>query len=244
MRELRSEHGCPWDREQTHQSLKKYLIEETYEVLEAIDEGDPSAICEELGDVLLQIVFHAQIADENKHFNMEDVITGICNKLVRRHPHVFADVKVENAEEVARNWEAIKQDERSNVEFTSILDGIPKSLPALSKAEKVQLKAAKYGFDWDRLEDVLTKLDEELTELKAALKDNERIEEEFGDLLFSLVNISRFISIDAESALQRATNKFIKRFQYIEKEAAKRGQSLESMTLNEMDKLWEMAKKF
>lgn len=244
MRLLRSESGCPWDREQNHESLKKYLIEETYEVLEAIDLKDKDKLCEELGDVLLQVVFHAQVALEEKTFSMEDVITGVCKKLVLRHPHVFGEVKADTPDEVLVNWEAIKKKEKGLESQTSVLKDVPKNLPALMRSYKVQQKAAQVGFDWDNIDDVFKKIYEEIEELKDVYKSNnvERITEEMGDSFFSLVNLSRFLDISPELALSGTTNKFIKRFEYIEKESSKSGKKLEDMTLEEMDMLWEKAK--
>lgn len=245
MRLLRSESGCPWDREQNHESLKKYLIEETYEVLEAIDLKDKDKLCEELGDVLLQVVFHAQVALEEKTFSMEDVITGVCKKLVLRHPHVFGEVKADTPDEVLVNWEAIKKKEKGLESQTSVLKDVPKNLPALMRSYKVQQKAAQVGFDWDSIDDVFKKIYEEIEELKDVYKSNnvERITEEMGDSFFSLVNLSRFLDVSPELALSGTTNKFIKRFEYIEKESSKSGKKLEDMTLEEMDMLWEKAKK-
>lgn len=245
MRLLRSENGCPWDREQNHESLKKYLIEETYEVLEAIDLKSKDKLCEELGDVLLQVVFHAQVAQEQKTFSMEDVITGVCKKLVLRHPHVFGEVKADTPDEVLVNWEAIKKKEKGLESQTSVLKDVPKNLPALMRSFKVQQKAAQVGFDWDNIDDVFKKIYEEIEELKDVYKSNnvERITEEMGDSFFSLVNLSRFLDVSPELALSGTTNKFIKRFEYIEKESSKSGKKLEDMTLEEMDKLWEEAKK-
>ncbi len=245
MRLLRSESGCPWDREQNHESLKKYLIEETYEVLEAIDLKDKDKLCEELGDVLLQVVFHAQVALEEKTFSMEDVITGVCKKLVLRHPHVFGEVKADTPDEVLVNWEAIKKKEKGLESQTSVLKDVPKNLPALMRSYKVQQKAAQVGFDWDNIDDVFKKIYEEIEELKDVYKSNnvERITEEMGDSFFSLVNLSRFLDVSPELALSGTTNKFIKRFEYIEKESSKSGKKLEDMTLEEMDMLWEKAKK-
>jgi len=241
MKRLRSEHGCPWDREQTHETLKPYLLEEAYEVLNAIDSKDDTHLMEELGDLLLQIVFHAQLAAEEGRFTIDDVARSIVNKLVRRHPHVFSDVKVKNAQEVLKNWEQIKKDEGKK----SVLDGIPEHLPALLKARRVQEKAKRVGFDWDSVDGVVEKLVEEIKELieavaKGKVKD---AEEEFGDILFSLVNISRFLGIDAEDSLRKTINKFMKRFYYIEEKVKKKGNKpLGDHTLKELDGLWEEAK--
>ncbi|HHT74046.1 MAG TPA: nucleoside triphosphate pyrophosphohydrolase [Firmicutes bacterium] len=246
MEKLRSPEGCPWDREQTHKTLKRYLIEEAYEVLEAIDSGDPELLGEELGDVLLQVVFHAQIAKELGAFTMDDVIDSICEKLIRRHPHVFADTEVESVGEVMRNWDAIKKMEKHGRERTSILDGVPKEFPALMRAEKIQKKAAKVGFEWDDIHGAFGKVGEELEELRTALdsEDGEKIKDEFGDVLFALVNVARYAKVDPELALQDATSKFIQRFRFIEEKAQAQGRSLEEMSLAEMDALWDQAKDY
>lgn len=251
MARLRSDQGCPWDREQNHQSLKPCVIEETYEVVEAIDLGRPDKLCEELGDLLLQIVFHARLAEEAGQFKLEDVIEGITEKLIRRHPHVFGDVKVTNVSGVIENWDRIKKSEAPG-ERKSVLDGVPKDLPALMKAEKLQSKAAKVGFDWGNLEGPLNKVKEEFNEFEELLQPDktpsphssewDRLEEEFGDILFALVNVGRFMKINPELALIRTNQKFAKRFQYIEKEAARAGKNMTEMTLAEMDLLWEQAK--
>ncbi len=248
---LRSDKGCPWDKEQTHQSLKPYAIEETYEVLEAIDSGKVDKLKEELGDLLLQVVFHAQLATEEKKFTIDDVIDAISDKLIRRHPHVFGETKVAGVAGVLENWEKIKKTEKLN-ERKSAIDGVPKDLPALMKAEKIQNKAAKVGFDWGNLEGPLNKAKEEFGEFEEVLqvaklpaKDTpewDRLEDEFGDILFSLVNVSRFLNINPELALRRTIDKFEYRFRYMEEAAAKNGQKLIEMTLVEMDKLWEEAK--
>jgi tetrapyrrole methylase family protein / MazG family protein len=244
MKLLRSENGCPWDREQTHESLKKYLIEETYEVLEVIDLNDKDRLCEELGDLLLQIVFHARIASEEGTFDMSDVITGISRKMVQRHTHVFGDAKADTPDEVVSNWEAIKKREKGMESQTSVLKGVPANLPALMRSYKVQQKAAQVGFDWEHAEDVLEKVKEEILELEDVYnsKNVERITDEMGDVLFSLVNLSRFLKIQPELALTGTVNKFIKRFEYVEQESTKAGKKLEEMTLAEMDELWEKAK--
>ncbi len=251
MAKLRSDQGCPWDREQSHVSLKPCVIEETYEVVEAIDSGRPDKLCEELGDLLLQIVFHSQLAEEAGLFKIEDVINGISEKLIRRHPHVFGDIKVSSVSGVIENWEKIKKSELPG-ERKSVLDGVPKDLPALMKAEKLQSKAAKVGFDWNYLEGPLNKVKEEFSEFEELLQSEtapvphvpewDKLEEEFGDILFALVNVGRFMKINPELALLRTNKKFIDRFQYIEKEAAGAGKNLTEMTLAEMDSLWEEAK--
>lgn len=243
MSALRSENGCPWDKEQTRESLKPFLIEETYEVLEAIDENDPEKIKEELGDLLFQIVFHCQIAKELNEFDMNDVLKGITEKMINRHPHVFGKEKLKTSEEVLRQWEERKKVEGKFKE--SILDGIPKEMPALIRAQRLQARAAKVGFDWKSVEDVLEKLDEELREFKSALKekDQKEIEDELGDLFFVLVNISRFVGVNPEDALRKTISKFISRFRYIEMKVAEAGKNLSNLTLNEMDMLWEEAKR-
>jgi tetrapyrrole methylase family protein / MazG family protein len=248
---LRSEQGCPWDREQTHQSLKPYAIEETYEVLEAIDTGKPDKLREELGDLLLQVVFHAQLARENGQFSMDDVVNTISDKLIRRHPHVFADTKVAGVAGVLENWEKIKLSEMPG-ERQSALDGVPKDLPALLRADKIQAKAAKVGFDWGDLAGPLDKVHEEFREFEEVLdcesvpepstREWDRLEDEFGDILFALVNVGRFLKINPEMALRRTIEKFTKRFHYMEREAANQGRKLTEMTLAEMDLLWEQAK--
>ncbi|HQD39667.1 MAG TPA: nucleoside triphosphate pyrophosphohydrolase [Bacillota bacterium] len=241
MARLRSENGCPWDREQTLQTLQQYLIEEAYEVLDALAQGDPDAHCEELGDVLLQIVFQSRIAFEQGQFSLQDVIASETEKMIRRHPHVFGQLAVSSVEGVLENWEKIKAKERGGVKRKSLLDGIPKGLPALARAYKIQDKAAKVGFQWDDVKGALVKVDEELDELKTALEEGEQaaVEEEFGDLLFALVNVARYLSVYPEIALNKTVGKFERRFRYIEEHAEK---PLEEMTLEEMDKLWDQAK--
>ncbi|HZJ56701.1 MAG TPA: nucleoside triphosphate pyrophosphohydrolase [Clostridia bacterium] len=241
MEALRSPEGCPWDREQTHDSLRQYLLEETYEVLEALDLKDTEKMVEELGDVLLQVVFHGRIGSENGQFDIRDITTGICRKMIERHPHIFGDVKVENSEQVLDNWEKIKKKEKGLISHTQILKDIPPVLPALMRAYKVQKKAALVGFDWDRIEDAVDKLKEELMELKDAYEggDRARIDEELGDLLFSAVNVARFLKVEPELSLKATIEKFIRRFEYIEKMAPL---PLEQMSLKDMDFLWNEAK--
>lgn len=245
MRILRSENGCPWDREQTHDSLKKYLIEEAYEVLEAIDSGEKAKMCEELGDLLLQVVFHSQIAFENNSFSMDDVIDAICKKLIIRHTHVFGDDNATTADDVMVFWEANKKKEKNFKTQTEVLKSVPANLPALMRSYKVQQKAADVGFDWDDIKDAILKLYEEIAELQEVYKskDVEIITDEVGDVLFSIVNVCRFLKIQPEIALSKTTDKFIKRFEFIEKEALNCGKKLKDMTLQEMDELWEKAKK-
>ncbi|MDD2503585.1 MAG: nucleoside triphosphate pyrophosphohydrolase [Clostridia bacterium] len=241
MEMLRAPEGCPWDREQSHESLKQYLIEETYEVLEAVDLKDMNKLAEELGDVLLQVVFHAQVAREHGEFDIGDVITEVCEKMIHRHTHIFGDVHVNSAEQVIDNWEAIKKEEKGLKSHTQVLKDIPRILPALMRSCKVQKKAALAGFDWDKTEDAMAKMEEEYQELKDAYSSGRRdkIHEELGDLLFAAVNVSRFLKEEPELALTDATEKFIRRFAYIEKNADR---PLEDMTLKEMDHLWNQAK--
>lgn len=243
MEKLRSEDGCPWDREQTRASLTKYLIEETYEVVEAIDEDAPEKIKEELGDLLFQIVFHCQIAKERGEFDLGDVIAKISEKMVSRHPHVFGGAKFETSEEVVRQWEERKKEEGKNRE--SILEGVPREMPSLLRAHRIQSRASKAGFDWDHVDGALAKLEEELHEFRVAIKNKEQkeIEDELGDVFFSLVNVSRFVGVNPEDALRKTISKFISRFRYIEMKAADKGVPLSDMTLEEMDSLWDEAKK-
>ncbi|MEI8191749.1 MAG: nucleoside triphosphate pyrophosphohydrolase [candidate division NC10 bacterium] len=245
MARLRGENGCPWDREQTHASIKPYLLEETYEVLESIDENDPAKLEEELGDLALQVVFHAQMADEAGLFTIADVLRGINEKLRRRHPHIFGDVKADTAQEVLFNWEQIKKLEREKAQGrASLLDGVPRELPALLRAHRLQEKASRAGFDWNEARQVFQKVEEELAELRAAMESEQpdRMEAELGDLLFSLVNLGRFIAVNPEEALRKTIARFIARFQYIEEELARRGTSPGQVTLEEMDALWAEAK--
>ena len=246
MKTLYGPGGCPWDHEQTHESLKPYLIEEAYEAVEAIDSGSDEHLVEELGDVLLQVVFHAEIADKEGRFNIDDVLSIIIEKLKRRHPHVFSDATADDSEQVIKHWEEIKRKERREKrDDGSVLDGLPKSLPALIKARRIQEKVSRVGFDWDRTEEVMLKVDEELRELKEASKknDKEAIEEELGDLLFAVANLARFVSLCPEDALKKTIDKFQRRFQYIERELPKRGKTLGEASLEEMDMLWEEIKK-
>ncbi len=239
---LRAPEGCPWDREQTHLSLRKYLLEEVYEVLEALDHEDADALCGELGDLLLQVVLHAQIAVEDGEFTMADVISRINRKLIRRHPHVWGDVAVSGAEQVVTNWDALKRQEHAEqgIQRASLLDGVPKGLPALMRAYEYQAKAAKPGFDWERVEDVIAKLHEELDELLTAAPGDRA--EEYGDLLFVLVNLARWWKIEPEAALRAACDKFYRRFRYIEETLAAQGRTPNDSDLAEMDSLWNQAK--
>jgi len=241
MSRLRAKNGCPWDREQDHKTLKPYLVEETYEVIDAIDEENDDSLKEELGDLLLQIVFHAQIANEEGRFTIDDVAASIVEKLKRRHPHVFGSVKVASSQEVLHNWEQIKKQEGKN----SVMDGVPKALPALLKARRVQEKAGRVGFDWDDVKGAVHKISEEIKELEEALLKGREDEakEEFGDVLFSLVNVSRFLGIDAEDSLRKTIEKFIERFTYIENEVKNQGKKeIGDYTLEELDRLWERSK--
>jgi len=232
---------CPWDREQTHESIRNSIIEEAYECVEAIDEHNMDDFKKELGDLLLQVVFHSNMAEEAGTFTLDDVIKGITKKLIDRHPHVFGDTKVKGSEHVKQNWEKLKMKEGR----TSIVDGVPKEMPGLLRAHRLQDKASKVGFDWPKKEDVWKKVEEEIGELQEAIRDNkpEEIEGEFGDLLFGLVNYSRFLKIDPEHALKLSNQKFITRFQYIEKRLKEMGKDIHSSNLEEMDGLWEEAKK-
>lgn len=244
MDKLRGEEGCPWDKEQTHTSLKKYLIEESYEVIEAIDNKDVDMLIEELGDVLLQVIFHSQIGKEEGFFEIKDVIQSICDKMINRHPHVFSDLEINNSNEVLENWDKIKSIEQGNKTYTDSIRHITKTLPALMRADKVQKKAAKVGFDWDNIEDAMKKIIEEYKEIEDVYKSKNKVKilEEIGDLLFSVVNVARFLDIDPENALNYSIDKFINRFQYIEDESISMGRNLDNMSLEEMDELWKEAK--
>lgn len=242
VRLLRAPGGCPWDAEQTHQSIRRNFLEEAYGAVEAIDEGSPEHLKEELGDVLLQVVFHALMEQEAGRFDLDAVADGICKKLIFRHPHVFGEVSVSGTGEVLSNWEELKRKEKGQATNTDALEAVARSLPALWRAEKVQKKAKKAGFDWPDVSGALDKLSEELEELKTAVAEGTNVEEELGDLLFSAVNVSRFVKVDTEEALNGATDKFIGRFRKVEEEAARQGRALEGMSLAELDKLWEHAK--
>ena len=262
--QLRAEDGCPWDREQTHSSLKRNLLEECYEVLDAIDEGSDIRLCDELGDVLLQVVFHAQIASEEGSFDMFDVIEGVKQKMIRRHPHVFADSSAHDSKEVLSQWEQIKAAEKASSGTKKHLMDLNFNLPSLLMAQKVGDKAARVGFDWESIDGVWKKTEEEMAELKEAclseispalreektredeIRENhameDKIREEMGDLLFTLVNLSRFLNIDAEDALRGSTMKFINRFDYMEDTLQKAGKDWQEMTLSELNKIWDEAK--
>jgi tetrapyrrole methylase family protein/MazG family protein len=241
MARLRGPGGCPWDAQQTHQSLRQYMLEEVYEVLEAVDEGDLERLGGELGDLLLQIVFHAQIANDEGRFDIADVCRKISDKLEYRHPHVFADTQVRDADEVLVNWEQLKNREAEHRQRQSALDGVPRGLPALQQALELQKKAAKVGFDWPEVTGPLEKVGEEAGELLAASEQAD-VEAEFGDLLFALVNCARFMQVDPEAALREANTRFSRRFRHVESAAEAGDKPLAAMTLAEMDVLWEQAK--
>jgi tetrapyrrole methylase family protein/MazG family protein len=246
MARLRSEGGCPWDREQTHESLKPYIVEEAYEVLETIDEGDMDGLKEELGDLLLQVVFHSRLAEEAGVFNVDDVLTAISDKLVRRHPHVFGESTADTTQKVLRQWDEIKKSEKPDNGGKSFLEkAAPAGLPALMRAMKVQEKASSVGFDWEGWSGAFDKVEEELKELRQAFTegDKDKVEMELGDFLFSLVNTSRHLNVDPEEALRKTTGKFMRRFAHIEKRLMQTGRSPGDATLEEMDKLWDEAKK-
>ena len=240
VRILRAPGGCPWDAEQTHQSIRRNFLEEAYEAAEAIDEESPEHLKEELGDVLLQVVFHARMEQEEGRFDLDAVADGVCKKLIYRHPHVFGDVSVSGTGEVLSNWEELKRKEKGQATNTDALESVARSLPALWRAEKVQKKAKKAGFDWPDVSGALDKLSEELEELKTAAAEGTNVAEELGDLLFSAVNVSRFLKVDCEDALNQATDKFIGRFRKVEEQAGDR--PMTEMTLAELDQLWERAK--
>ena len=238
MDELREQ--CPWDKKQTIQSLRQMTIEETYELADAITENDWKGIKEELGDLMLHIVFYAKIGNEQKQFELDEVINGICEKLIARHPHIYGDVKVNDAEDVKRNWEKLKLKEGKK----SVIGGVPQSLPATIKAMRLQEKAKQVGFEWDNKEQVWDKVEEEMSELKEAIASGNQVktEEEFGDLVFSLINYARFLQVDAENALERTNKKFIHRFTLMEEQALQNGKDLNDMTLQEMDAIWKIIK--
>jgi MazG family protein len=253
MARLRGPDGCPWDKEQDFNSLKPMLVEETYEVLEAVDNQDFEGLSEELGDVLLHVLFHAQLGHEEGHFDIDTVIDGISAKLIRRHPHVFGGESASSSQEVIKNWETIKAQEKADKlknrtpEQRSVLEGIPSKLPAIHEAHQIAARAARVGFDWPDVEGIFEKLYEEIGELKEVIASGdeqrrEKLEDEIGDLFFVLVNIARYLKIDSESALKRANRKFKRRFQFMEAELAREGKTLEAATLQEMEALWQKAK--
>lgn len=242
MDELRS--GCPWDKKQTFESLRHLTIEETYELSDAILEGDMEEIKKEVGDLMLHLVFYAKIGSETNDFDITDVLNGICDKLIHRHPHIYGDAKVADEEEVKANWEKIKLMEKGGKnKVRSVLEGVPPSLPSLVKASRIQDKARGVGFDWERKEQVWEKVEEEINEFKHEVDNgSSKVEDEFGDVLFSLVNYARFLKINPDDALEKTNKKFIKRFQYLESESKKAGKELSEMTLDEMDVYWNKAK--
>lgn len=241
MAALRAEKGCPWDKEQTHQSLRPYLIEETYEVLESLDEGNMQELSKELGDLLLQIIFHAQIGRENQTFDIDAIIDGITEKLIARHPHVFGDVQINSAAEQSVHWEKLKKNEGKK----SVIDGVPKNMPALRRAQRLQQKASTVGFDWPDINGVWRKLEEEIEELKQAVRlgRQDEIEDEFGDVLFATVNLARFINANAEDCLRSTIQKFIFRFQYMEKYFSNQGKDIGDISLDDMEAKWQEAKR-
>jgi len=244
MKTLRSPGGCPWDIEQTHETITMGFVEELYEFIEAVEDKDIETMKEELGDLCLHIVFQVQIAEENGEFTMAEVLDSIIEKLIRRHPHVFSDIKVKNSSEVIANWDDIKKTEKEKQHRKSVVDGIPRHLPALSKARKVQIKAKKVGFDWDKIEDVILKIKEEFNELYEAIeeKNQEHISEELGDVLFSVVNLSRFIDVEPERALHNTVKKFMNRFRAIETALEGKGKTIQEASFDEMDSLWDQVK--
>ncbi len=245
MRMLRAPGGCPWDAEQTHQSIKKNLIEETYEVVEAINKDDKTLMCEELGDLLMQVVFHSVMEEEQNNFDFDKVSDGICKKLIERHPHIFGETKVDGVEDVLTNWDAIKMKTKGQKKASDSMKSIPRELPALMRATKIQKKAADAGFDWDEVGGAVDKLYEEIGELKEAIakKDEVNISEELGDLLFSAVNVSRFIKVDAEEALTASSDKFLSRYLEVERLAEERSIDMKNSSLEILDELWDEAKK-
>jgi tetrapyrrole methylase family protein / MazG family protein len=244
MRRLHGPGGCPWDAEQSHESLKRYLLEETYEVMEAIDEGSSVMLREELGDLLLQVAFHSVIAEEKGEFTMAEVLHVLGDKLIRRHPHVFSDLDIHDIEQLNDNWEKIKRSEKGEA-IHSALSGVPYHLPALLRAQKVTEKAARVGFDWDHVDPVFAKVLEELKELQETLHggDQERMEAELGDLLFAIVNLGRFLSLNPEDALRKTIARFMRRFSHVEESLRSQGRSLHQATLEEMNLLWDEAKR-
>lgn len=245
MKFLRAPDGCPWDRVQTHESIRNNFIEETYEVIEAIDNKDDKLLKEELGDVLLQVVFHAELAQEDNAFCIDDVVSDICHKLVVRHPHVFGSVKAENSDEALKSWDDVKMATKSQNKQSQAMDSVSKALPSLMRATKIQQKAAKIGFDWADVGGALEKVSEETRELKEAIlnKDGESQAEELGDLLFSVVNVARFLKIDSEQSLYNACDKFTQRFKEVESLASKRGIDMKTASLSQLNSLWEEVKK-
>ncbi|MDD4569387.1 MAG: nucleoside triphosphate pyrophosphohydrolase [Tepidanaerobacteraceae bacterium] len=244
MAKLRGNPGCPWDKSQNHETLKPFLVEEAYEVIDAINRKNTKDLIEELGDLLLQIVFHSRLGEERGDFDIGDVIEGVCEKMVRRHPHIFGEITVEGTDEVLKNWEDIKREEKDMKTQTQSMMNLPETLPALMKAFKVQEKAARVGFDWDNVNGALDKVYEELDELKEVYNTgiSDKIREEMGDLIFACVNVARFLEVEPELALKDAVKKFIRRFNYVEDAATKSDTDLQEMSLHEMDILWEQSK--
>jgi tetrapyrrole methylase family protein/MazG family protein len=244
MKMLRSPNGCPWDKEQTHKSIRNNFIEETYEAIEAIDTEDTELLKEELGDVLLQVVFHCEMESEKNSFNIDDVCDGVCKKLIIRHPHIFSNVTANTTDEVLNNWDKIKMQTKSQKTQSDAMDSVSKALPSLIRSEKIQKKAAKVGFDWKNVDGAIQKVQEETCELQEAIinGDKENMEEELGDLLFSVVNVSRFIKVDSEEALYKACDKFVDRFKKMENLAKTQNLNLESATLEQLDSLWNEVK--
>ena len=243
VRRLRAPNGCPWDREQTHASLKNALLEESYELIDAIDEDDDHHICEEMGDVLLQFALHAAIAEEQSAFTARDACTELVEKLIYRHPHVFGSIRVSGSDEVLKNWDALKMSQRKQTTQTEVLKSVPKSFPALLRSRKVQKKAADIGFDWENAQQAFYKISEETEELRSAMEQGSNIEEEMGDLLFAVVNVARLLKLEPEFLLMQATDKFIQRFEKMEQLAKARGNELKDLPFPEQDKLWDEAKK-
>ena len=239
---LRAPDGCMWDREQDHQSIRRNFIEETYEVCEAIDEQDPEHLKEELGDVLLQVVFHTEMEKEKGVFDIGDVADGICKKLIYRHPHIFGTVEVGSSEEILRNWDELKRKEKHQETDTSALESVAKSLPGLIRAEKLQKEAAKVGFDWENAQGALEKVEEELDEVKRAVAGDGDPEEEIGDLLFAAVNVARHLKVDPERAMEKTCNKFVRRFAEMERQARQENKALSDLSLTELDTLWNRSK--
>lgn len=241
---LRSENGCPWDREQTHTSIRSNVIEEAYEVADAIDSGSSASLQEELGDLLLQVVFHCRMDEEAGGFDFNSVCDGICKKLIYRHPHIFSDVSAYTSDEVLKNWDAIKKKEKNQETYTDTMLSVPRAFPALMRAEKVQKRASRAGFDFEDVSDIYDKIAEEMVEVSDAVSsgDTGEIKEEYGDLLFSAVNLSRFLKVDAEEALAASTDKFISRFELVERLAGERGVDMPNMSVSELDKLWNEVK--
>ena len=239
---LRGENGCPWDREQTHESIRRNVLEEAYEVVEAIDEKSPEHLKEELGDLLMQVMFHARMEEETGGFNLDDVADGAVKKLILRHPHIFGSVQVADSAEVLKNWDDIKRREKGQATTAKSMIDVAETLPALWRAEKIQKKAAKVGFDWPDVSGALDKLDEEIAEVRAAAAGDGDVTEELGDLLFSAVNAARFLHVDPEMALHAASDKFAARFRLVEQEVLRRGQQMDELPLSELDAIWDQIK--